>query len=74
MTLKEKYEIGGMTYKRYGELFDDINLDLTLEEKEAGWYFSDEFDGLLIHKSWPEADFDWGTYHSLQCGETQVAL
>lgn len=58
MTLKEKYEVGGMTYERYGELFNDINLDLTPEERQAGWYFSDKFDGLLIHKSWPEAEFD----------------
>ena len=48
----------GMTNERYGELYNSIDLLLTPEEIEAGWFFSDAFDGLLIHKSWPEAEFD----------------
>lgn len=53
---KSRYEIGPMTYERYGELYNNIELNLTQEEIDAGWYFSDEFDGLLIHTSWPEHD------------------
>lgn len=26
--------------------------DLTKKEIESGWYFDDEYDGLLVHKSW----------------------
>ncbi|MNI32275.1 hypothetical protein D3C87_1339250 [compost metagenome] len=49
---------GGMTEERYYELFNNIELELTTEEWESGWYWSDAFDGLLVHKSWPEAEYD----------------
>jgi hypothetical protein len=52
--LDDKYEVGGMTKERYGQLFNDVTLNLTEEEANNGWYFSDEFDGLLIHTSWEE--------------------
>lgn len=58
--MNSKYEVGGMTKKRYGELFNDVTLNLTEEEVKAGWYFSDEFDGLLIHTSWPEHELCGG--------------
>lgn len=48
----------GMTKERYQELSDSFDLHLTKEEVANGWFFSDEFDGLLVHKSWPEAQFD----------------
>jgi hypothetical protein len=43
-----------MEHERYEELMHGGTL--TPEEVEAGWFFSDEFDGLLIHRSWPEAN------------------
>ncbi|MNN77775.1 hypothetical protein D3C81_1942690 [compost metagenome] len=49
---------GGMTEERYCELFNNIDLELTTEERENGWYWSVAFDGLLVHKSWPEAEYD----------------
>lgn len=48
----------GMTVDRYHDLMNDTKAKLTPEEVESGWFFSDEFDGLLIHKTWPEAEFD----------------
>lgn len=53
-SLLNKYEVGGMTMTRYDELSNDVTLFLTDEEVKNGWYFSDEFDGLLIHTSWDE--------------------
>jgi len=37
-----------MTDERWTELMEDNNAKLTQEEKDDGWYFSDEFDGLLV--------------------------
>lgn len=51
------YKMHGMTYERYYELERDLNLKLTAEEVEAGWHFCNaEWDGMLIHESWPEAE------------------
>ena len=44
-----------MTGKRYTELNVDQNLKLTDQEKADGWHFCKEWDGMLIHKDWPES-------------------
>jgi hypothetical protein len=47
-----------MTDERYDELMEDDNLRLTQEEIDEGWHFCMcEWDGLLIHKRWKEAEF-----------------
>jgi hypothetical protein len=54
-----------MTPKRYDELFNDINLHLTPEEEELGWYFSSDYDGLLVNRYWEGhevSDEEWGNY------------
>ncbi len=43
----------GMTRARYNELCKDLRLALTEAEVAAGWYFDEEYDGLLVHESWP---------------------
>ena len=45
-----------MNKKRYKELMNNIELKLTEEEIKEGWHFCEEWDGLLIHKSWKEAE------------------
>lgn len=52
-----KYYIGGMTPQRYNELMTNLDSVLTEQESINGWFFSNEFDGLLVHESWPEAGF-----------------
>jgi len=47
-----------MTKDRYEELSEDIELALTPAELTEGWYWSLDFDGLLIHKTWTEAEND----------------
>lgn len=53
----------GMTDERYGELFNDVTLSLTPEEIKAGWYFSSDYDGLIVNR-WVEghemSDEEWG--------------
>lgn len=46
-----------MNESRYNELVEDVSLKLTKEEIEEGWVFCCEFDGLLIHKDHPEAEY-----------------
>jgi len=45
-----------MTNKRYRQL--DINPTefLTEDEKKEGWHRCPEWDGLVIHAEWPEAE------------------
>lgn len=45
-----------MTSARYMELSGDMDLSLTPEEFAAGWHFCNDWDGLLIHASDPEAE------------------
>lgn len=46
-----------MTKERYRELNRDMEARLTPEEIEEGWLFCCcEWDGLLIHKTHPEAE------------------
>lgn len=46
----------GMTFERYCELERNESCTLLATEVLAGWHFCREWDGLLIHKSWPEAE------------------
>ena len=46
----------GMSHNRYMELSNDLALHLTKAEYDAGWHFCFDWDGMLIHKDWPEAD------------------
>lgn len=43
-----------MENSRYAELSNDLKTRLTDEEAKMGWHFCNEWDGLLIHKTWPE--------------------
>lgn len=47
---------GGMNKYRYRSLiYEGAPAKLTDEEVEAGWHFcNSEWDGALIHKTWPE--------------------
>lgn len=56
--MNDPVESNGMTKDRYRELSNNITLDLTEEERQLGWFFSDAFDGLLVHESWPEAKYE----------------
>jgi len=47
-----------MTKARYMELNEGPEDTLTVDEMGGGWYFSDEWDGLLIHRTWVEAEND----------------
>lgn len=53
----------GMTNERFWQVFNDINDKLTVEEEKAGWYFSTEYDGLLVNRYWEGhelTDGEWG--------------
>ena len=45
-----------MTQYRHDELDNDTSLTLTPREIAEGWFFCCEWDGMLIHKSHPEAE------------------
>ena len=46
-----------MKRQRYKELETDLSLKLTPEEVAEGWHFcGSEWDDMLIHKDWPEAE------------------
>jgi hypothetical protein len=56
---QDAFDRNGMTVERYDELMNNPELRLTEGELRVGWYWSPSWDGLLIHKSWPEAKFDY---------------
>lgn len=45
-----------MKKERYKDLMTNFDLNITDEEFKAGWHFCWEWDGLLIHKTWPETE------------------
>lgn len=49
----------GMTETRYDQLMDNGTLQLTEDELRNGWYWSPSWDGMLVHKTWSEARFDY---------------
>lgn len=53
----------GMTDERWAYIFNNLSERLTPEEITAGWYFSDDYDGLLVNR-WDEGheltDEEWG--------------
>ena len=58
-TTRDDFDRNGMSVERYDELMDNPQLPLTEGEIRVGWYWSPSWDGMLIHKSWPEARFDY---------------
>lgn len=44
----------GMTPERYHELLINPQMKLIPSEIDAGWHFCYDWDGMLIHKTWPE--------------------
>lgn len=55
----ELFDQNGMCVERYDELMNNPELKLTEGELRVGWYWSPSWDGMLVHKSWPEAKFDY---------------
>lgn len=51
----------GMCEERYDALMNNDQLALTPGEQRAGWFWSQAWDGLLVHRSWPEARYDYPT-------------
>ena len=45
-----------MTNERYWLLQNNTEAKLTEDEIKEGWHFCCEWDYMLIHKSWPEAE------------------
>jgi hypothetical protein len=43
-----------MTGERYAYLSKNMDASLTEEEYKAGWHFCYDWDGMLIHESYPE--------------------
>jgi len=56
---QDVFDRNGMTIERYDELMNNPELRLTEGELRVGWYWSPSWDGLLVHKSWHEAKFDY---------------
>lgn len=62
--MSNSFEGTGMTKERYSKLLYYVMKGgpppepLTKEEIASGWFYSNEFDGLLVHKSWPEAQYE----------------
>ena len=57
--IQDMFDRNGMTVERYDQLMNNPELPLTDGELRVGWYWSSSWDGMLIHKSWPEAKFDY---------------
>lgn len=60
-TSRDDFDRNGMSKERYTELMDNPQLPLTEGEIRVGWYWSPAWDGLLVHKTWHEARFDYPT-------------
>lgn len=57
--LADLFDRNGMTPERYNDLMDNPHLKLTEGELRVGWYWSPAWDGMLVHKTWDEAKFDY---------------
>lgn len=57
--IQDMFNRNGMTVERYDHLMNNPELLLTDGEVRVGWYWSPSWDGMLVHKSWPEAKFDY---------------
>jgi len=53
------WDCHSMTEARYDQLMDNTTLQLTGDELRDGWYWSPSWDGMLVHKTWHEARFDY---------------
>ena len=58
-SIQDMFDRNGMTVERYDQLMNNPELPLTDGELRVGWYWSPSWDGMLVHKSWPEAKFDY---------------
>lgn len=56
MSEQDRDDDNGMMLSRWRELMDDESKHLTPEEREKGWHFCNEFDGLLVG---PAEDPEW---------------
>lgn len=56
---RDLFDRNGMTVDRYDQLMNNPELVLTEGELRVGWYWSPSWDGMLVHKTWPEAKFDF---------------
>lgn len=56
---RDSFDRNGMSEERYRELMDNSEAALTEGEMRVGWYWSPAWDGLLVHKTWHEARFDY---------------
>ena len=59
INLADLFDRNGMTPERYNDLMDNPELKLTEGELRVGWYWSPAWDGMLVHKTWEEAKFDY---------------
>jgi hypothetical protein len=58
-SIQDMFDRNGMTVERYDQLMNNPELPLTDGEVRVGWYWSPSWDGMLVHKSWPEAKFEY---------------
>jgi|APGre2960657373_1045057.scaffolds.fasta_scaffold44882_3 hypothetical protein len=56
--MSEEDNTDGMSLSRWKELMDNESKQLTPEEKEKGWHFCYEFDGLLVGPADPKNE-EW---------------
>lgn len=54
----------GMCRERWEHLMNHLEFELTEGEVGAGWFWSNAFDGMLVHRTWPEAKYDIETHES----------
>jgi len=47
--MSENRDLGGMSLARWKELMNDDSKMLTPDEKNKGWHFCNDWDGLLIN-------------------------
>jgi hypothetical protein len=52
----------GMCEERWQHLMNNPETNLTQGEIREGWSWSNAFDGLLVHRTWPEAKYDNETH------------
>lgn len=58
---RDLFDRNGMCQERYNALMENGELLLTDGEVRAGWYWSPAWDGMLVHRTWDEARFDYPT-------------
>lgn len=51
-----KFEGTGMSKERWEFLERNIASHITQDDIDNGWHFCEDWDCMLIHKSWPEME------------------